>query len=149
MGTKTPVPTPPPNGQPAEKSPTPPVGSTDWKSEARKWEARAKANAKTAETAVKSVEERLAEMEARTAEAEVKALRSEIAGTHGIPPEDRDLFLTGTDKATLEAQAKRLSERANERRQHGNRVPREGTTKQTPAEDAVRDFTRGLFGRDD
>ena len=97
----------------------------------------------------KTAEDRLAEMEKRTAEAETKALRSDIAAKHHISAEDRDLFLTGTNEETLTAQAKRLAERVSERKKQGNQVPREGTSTGAGTNDPMREFARGLFGRDD
>lgn len=45
--------------------------------------------------------------------ATAEALRLRVAAKHGISDDDADLFLTGTDRDTLEAQAKRLAERAS------------------------------------
>ena len=95
----------------------------------------------------KTVEDRLAEMEKRTAAAEAAALRSDSAARHGITAEDRDLFLTGTDAGTLEAQAKRLAERASERKKASNVVPREGNNPKATGGDEEREFVRKLFGR--
>lgn len=95
-----------------------------------------------------TVEQQLAELRAKYAEAEARALRSDIAARFGISAEDRDLFLTGTDKATLEAQAKRLQERDAERQKKGPVARREGDTKRNAAEDEeLREFTRDLFAR--
>lgn len=97
----------------------------------------------------KSVEERLAQMEQRTADAEARALRSDVAARHGISAEDRDLFLTGTDEATLDAQAKRLAERVTERKKASNVVPGEGKNPQASTGDGLRELTRQLFARAD
>lgn len=97
----------------------------------------------------KSVEERLAQMEERTADAEAKAIRSDIAARYSISAKDRDLFLTGTDADTLEAQAKRLVELASERKKTGNVVPAEGKNPQATDDGGMRDFTRQLFRRAD
>lgn len=97
----------------------------------------------------KSVEERLAQMEKRTADAEAKAIRSDIAARYGISAEDRDLFLTGTDAETLEAQAKRLAARASERKKTSNVVPGEGKNLQATDDGGMREFTRQLFRRTD
>lgn len=83
---------------------------------------------KAAAEGAKTVEQKLADLEAKHAEAEARALRSEIATKHGISAEDRDLFLTGSDEATLDAQAKRLAERIADQKKNGNRAPREGAT---------------------
>lgn len=128
---------------------------TDWKAAARQWEQRAKANKTAADelaalkdaqkTSEQKAAERLAALEAQVAEAETKVLRATVGSTHGISVEDRDLFLTGSDEATLTAQAKRLAERAAERQRHGNHVPDEGENPQ--ATDERRAFVRQLTGR--
>lgn len=98
----------------------------------------------------KSVEQKLADLEAKHAEAEARALRSEIATKHGVSAEDRDLFMTGSDAAALEAQAKRLADRAADQKKNGNRAPKEGGTTNSGDEDKdMREFTRGLFQRAD
>lgn len=94
----------------------------------------------------KTLEERIAEMERRATDAEARALRSDIAAKHGITPEDRDLFLTGTDEQTLTAQAQRLAQREADRKNTNNTVPREGNNPETPSDD-LRTFTRELFAR--
>jgi hypothetical protein len=95
-----------------------------------------------------TADERLAELEKRYAAAEARALRADIANAHGITPEDRDLFLTGTDEETLTAQAKRLAERVSDRKKANNVVPREGANPNPKAgDDGLRDFTRNLFNR--
>ena len=98
----------------------------------------------------KTVEQQLADLATKHAAAEARALRSDIAAKHGLSTEDRDLFLTGSDEATLEAQAKRLAERNAEQKKNGNRASREGRTTTTGNEDAdMREAVRGLFGRAD
>lgn len=95
----------------------------------------------------KTVEQKLAELETKHAEAEARALRSDIATKHGISAEDRDLFLTGSDEATLTAQAKRLADRAADQKKNGNRAPKEGdTTNSADKNKDMREFTRELFG---
>ncbi|WP_433584557.1 hypothetical protein [Microbacterium hydrocarbonoxydans] len=95
----------------------------------------------------KSVEQQLADLSAKHAQAEARALRSDIAAKHGISAEDRDLFLTGADEATLEAQATRLAERTADQKKSGNRAPKEGGTMTAPDKDKdLREFTRNLFG---
>lgn len=96
----------------------------------------------------KTVEDRMSEVEKRASDAEARALRSEIASEHGISKEDRDLFLTGTDEATLTAQAKRLAERDEQKKKRGNVVPSAGRTPTDPKPDPLRDAARQLFGRD-
>lgn len=98
----------------------------------------------------KSVEQKLTELESKYTQAEARALRSDIAARHGISAEDRDLFLTGSDEATLEAQAKRLAERVADQKKQGNRAPKEGgATSSGGDEKDLREFTRGLFARAD
>ena len=95
----------------------------------------------------KTVEQKLADLEAKHAEAEARALRSDIATKHGISAEDRDLFLTGSDEATLTAQAKRLAERIADQKKNGNRAPKEGATTTSGNTDSdARTFARNLFG---
>lgn len=132
----------------------------DWKAKAREWERRAKDNKSAADelallkdsqkSSEQKFEERLSGMEKRAQEAEARALRSDIAARHGITAEDRDLFLTGSDEATLEAQAKRLAERVADQKKNGNRAPKEGrTTNSGDADKDLREFTKNLFGRTD
>lgn len=92
---------------------------------------------------------RVAELEAELSNTRRESLRLKIASEHGITDaDDIDLFLTGTDEATLTKQAQRLADRTAERKRQGNHVPREGSTPSKPAEDEMRTFTRGLFGGD-
>ena len=94
----------------------------------------------------KTVEQQLAELRDENQRIQRDNLAARIAAQHGIPPEDADLFLTGTDEQTLTAQATRLAARATDRKKQGNLAPREGHTT-TPPDDEMRDFTRTLFGR--
>lgn len=97
----------------------------------------------------KTIEQKLVELETKHAEAEARALRSNIATKHGISAEDRDLFLTGSDEASLEAQAKRLAERNADQKKGGNRAPREGrsvTTTISPKDAAKREWLQSLSG---
>ena len=108
------------------------------------------ADLKAKADASKTLEQRLAEVEQKAKDAETSALRSDIATKHGISAEDRDLFLTGTDEATLTAQAKRLAEREADRKSKGNVAPREGASGNTGGSDEKkREFVRGLFGNAD
>lgn len=93
----------------------------------------------------KTLEQRFAELEQKNAEAEARALRSDIAARYGISAEDRDLFLTGTDADTLEAQAKRLAARDVDRKKQGNTARSEGKSG-VPKADDERQFVRSLFG---
>ena len=131
----------------------------DWKSKAREWERRAKENSSAAarlaelEESQKSETQKLADAKAaaeRAAdEARADALRWRTAAKHGISDEDAELFLTGTDEATLTKQAERLADRVADRKKNGNHVPREGATQAQPGADPVRDFARQLFGATD
>lgn len=96
----------------------------------------------------KTVEQQLADLAKKHAAAEARILRADIASTYGISKEDRDLFLTGSDEASIEAQAKRLAERNADQKKAGNRAPREGrtTTSGDPDKD-MREAVRSLFGR--
>lgn len=97
----------------------------------------------------KTVEQKLAELETKHAEAEARALRSNIATKHGISAEDRDLFLTGSDEASLEAQAKRLAERNADQKKNGLRARKEGqpvTTNLSPKDKAKREWLASLRG---
>ena len=96
----------------------------------------------------KTVEQQLAEMRAENAKMQRDNLAARIAAKHGIPPEDADLFLTGSDEATLTAQAERLAAREGEMRKQGNYVPNEGRTTNTTGDAEVREFTRNLFNKE-
>lgn len=95
----------------------------------------------------KTLEERLASLEGELTAARTVALRSDIAAKHGLSAEDRDLFLTGTDESTLNAQAERLAERVADRKKQGNFAPKEGTTPKGASNTDERDFVRSLFNR--
>lgn len=96
----------------------------------------------------KTVEQQLADLATKHAEVEARALRSDIAATYGISKEDRDLFLTGSDEASLTAQAKRLADRMADQKKQGNRAPREGRTTTTgDGDEQMREAVRGLFNR--
>lgn len=106
----------------------------------------------------KTLEERVAEMESRASKAEQDALRATIAAAHGIStkkgdngePSDADLFLTGTDEATLTAQALRLAGRATEQKKQGNVAPKEGVTPTNAGDgkDELRSFAKQLFNNE-
>lgn len=105
-----------------------------------------------------SLEERLAGLETRAQEAERSALRATIAAAHGIStakgangePSPAELLLTGTDEATLTAQAKALSGMQVEQKKHGNVAPKEGTPPAQTGDDNtdLRDFTKKLFNKE-
>lgn len=63
------------------------------------------------ESAVEKAQREANEYKDAAAKATADALRFRVAAKHNISEEDADLFLTGTDEATLERQAARLSER--------------------------------------
>lgn len=96
-----------------------------------------------------TLEERLASLEGELTTARTTALRSDIAAKYGLSAEDRDLFLTGTDESTLNAQAQRLAEREADRKKQGNFAPKEGTTPTGGTNTDERDFVRNLFSRAD
>ena len=112
----------------------------------------------------KSADERLAVLESKYAQAEANTLRLRVAGNFGIStkrgddgePSDADLFLTGTDEATLTAQAKRLADRAAEkanaeaeRKKKNPVVSKEGTSTKTgtTTEEDDREFAKNFFGK--
>lgn len=82
-------------------------------------------------------------------DARAEALRLRIATKHGVSDEDADLFLTGTDEDTLTKQAQRLTQRSDDRKKQGNRVPAEGRHTPEPGDDEMREFARELFARGD
>lgn len=94
-----------------------------------------------------------AESDRDKAQQEARRLRKAVE--HGLSLEDADLFLTGTDDETLDAQAKRLVARAadqanaeSERKKKNPIVPKEGTstTTGTTTEEEDREFARSFFG---
>jgi hypothetical protein len=68
-----------------------------------------------------------------------------VQAKHGIDDEDADLFLTGSDEATLTRQAERLAGRSDERKKQGNHAPREGANTSTSKSGDEREFVRSLF----
>lgn len=94
---------------------------------------------------IEKANEKAAAAEKAAEKATADALRLRVALKHGISDEDADLFLTGTDEATLTKQAERLTERIADRKKQGNHVPREGTPPREPQPDDMREFTRKLF----
>jgi len=94
-----------------------------------------------------TLEERLASLEGELTTAKATALRSDIAAKHGLSAEDRDLFLTGTDESTLNAQAQRLAEREADRKKQGNVAPREGASYNSGTDSEERAFASELFSR--
>lgn len=86
-----------------------------------------------------------AEAQANAEKAATEALRLRIAIKHNISEEDADLFLNGTDEATLEAQAARLAERTA-----STPTPKpdltQGAKGSTLTGDAASDFAAALDG---
>lgn len=117
-----------------------PADYDELKAKAAKWD--------QAEAASKSEVERAAAAQQKAEQerdaARADALRLRVASRHGISDEDADLFLTGTDEATLIRQAERLAQRADDRKKQGNHVPGEGTN-QTGGSNDIRDFAKQLF----
>jgi hypothetical protein len=116
------------------------------------------AELKTKAEGAKTLEDRLGSLEQELSATKAEALRSSIAARFGISTEkgkdgelsDADLFLTGTDEATLTAQAQRLAARQADSKKQGNVAPKEGATTTTGKDDTeLREFARGLFARAD
>ncbi len=101
-----------------------------------------KANLSEVERAKREAEE--AKTAAATAQSE--ALRARIQARHSISDEDAELFLTGSDEATLNRQAERLAQHAADRKKIGNRAPLQGRTPdQKPGkDDAKREWLASL-----
>ncbi len=93
-----------------------------------------------------TAEERIAALEQEIQRANLAALRSRVQAKYGISDEDAELFLLGTDEDTLTAQAKRLADREEQRKQKNNVSPREGNNPK-PASDELGTFTKNLFSR--
>jgi len=113
---------------------------------------------KTKADGARTLEERFGALESELATSKAQALRARIAADYGIntkpakagEPSDADLFLTGSDEASLTAQAQRLAGREADRKKQGNVAPKEGETKTSGGTDAeLREFTSGLFRRAD
>lgn len=100
-------------------------------------------------TEIQKAADRLAAIERERDQATATALRLRVAARNQISDEDADLFLTGTDEATLTKQAERLAQRAEDRSKQGNHVAREGNNQQPSGTNELADFTRQLFGQDE
>lgn len=88
---------------------------------------------------------RVQELETELNNTRAQSMRLRIATEHGITDaDDIDLFLTGTDEETLTKQATRLAAREADRKNTGNRAPREGQTP-TSSDSSASEFTRELF----
>lgn len=100
------------------------------------------------QTEAEKTAERIAKLEQELDTTRTTALRSRIQARFKIADEDAALFLTATDEATLVKQAERLTERAADRSKNGNRAPLQGRTPSSSGSDPMREFARGLLGRD-
>lgn len=125
--------------------------------ESAKYRTEAKANAEAAQRLAQLEEsqkteaqiqaEKIAELEKQIEGATVQAVRARMAAKYQIAPEDADLFLTGSDEETVEAQAKRLAERVSASKNNPPPVPKEGTVTNAVGSDDEREFLRHLTGR--
>ena len=123
-----------------------------------KYRTEAKANAEAAQRLAQLEEsqkteaqiqaERIAELEKQIEGATVQAVRARMAAKYQIAPEDADLFLTGSDEETVEAQAKRWAERVSESKNNPPPVPKEGAVTNAAGSEDQREFLRQLTGRD-
>ena len=78
---------------------------------------------------------------------QIATTRDALAAKHGVSDADRDLLMSGTDEATLAAQAERLG---RARLLAGNTAPREGANPELRGSDRdLRQFARDLFGSPD
>jgi hypothetical protein len=113
----------------------------DLKAKAAKADEYEQANQTEAEKAAT----RIADLETQLNNTRAESMRLRIAAEHGITDaDDIDLFLTGTDEETLTRQAKRLSDRAADRKKNGNHVPREGNNPSAAGEN--HEFLNSVFG---
>lgn len=106
----------------------------------------------------KTLEDRLGSLEVELSTTKEAALRSSIAARFGVStekgpkgePSDADLFLTGSDEATLTAQAERLAGREADRKKQGNYAPKEGqpVTGSGDSNADLREFTKKLFNKE-
>lgn len=92
-----------------------------------------------------------AQTEAKTAleraeKAERDVLRYRIAAQHGINDSDADLFLTGSDEASMAAQAARYAE-LNQKPTTPRPDPSQGAKGESPKASPERDFLRSVMGR--
>lgn len=110
---------------------------------------------KTKAEGVKSVEQQLLEIQAQNKALARDALASKIAAKHKISSEDADLFLTGADEDTLNAQAERLAahlkattkeETSSSRRPGAIHAPLEGRNPKGSGASEERNAVRALFG---
>lgn len=167
-GTPTPTPTPAPeSGAPAPSGDPTPQGTTftqadidrivkDRLAQQAKNQFGDYDDLKSKAAGAKTLEDRLGTLESELSATKAEALRTSIAARFKVStekgpkgePSDADLFLTGTDEASLIAQAERLAGRDADRKKQGNFAPKEGTTpKGDPGSEDLREFTRKLFNK--
>lgn len=99
---------------------------------AAKWDEAEEAN----KSELEREREARRQLEAERDQARVESLRWRIANKHGISDEDASVFLTASDEEGLEAQAKRLSEIAEAKRESERTAP---DPSQGPRKPAVKD----------
>jgi hypothetical protein len=129
-----------------------------WKSKSREWEKRAKEGASAAKelAAIKEAQKSDAEKAAdklAAAQAEIDAIPAKVAGAlrehlvtlHSIPADQAELYLTAADPELLLKQVAGLVDMGKRK---SNRVPREGQSTKTTADDPMAEFTAGLFGKE-
>lgn len=98
------------------------------------------------QTEAEKTAKRISELETELNATKRNTLRLTIATANGITDaDDIDLFLTGADEETLTKQAKRLADRAADRKKTGNLAPREGANPKPSDGGLDRDFVRQLF----
>jgi hypothetical protein len=95
-----------------------------------------------------SLEDRVAEIERQAKESEARAMRAEVANAKGLTP-NQAKRLVGATREELETDADELLKDIGAQKKRGNHVPDEGKTPSKSGDDPVREFARGLFGRDD
>lgn len=127
-----------------------------WKQKAREQEKRAKENASAAqrlaeiEQSQKSEAEksadRIKQLEGEAESARRDALRFKVASEFGIATERAELLLTGSDEETMRRQAEALKGESEQRKNEGNRSPKEGAGATHPTGSEDREFARSLFG---
>lgn len=105
----------------------------------------------------KTLEDRFGALETELNATKSEALRTRIAARFSVStekgpkgePSDADLFLTGSDEATLTAQAERLAGREADRKKQGNFAPKEGSSPSSSGDASdLREFTKQLFKKD-
>ena len=108
-----------------------------------------------------TLEQRVAEIETELTTTKAAALRTQIAAEYGIStkkgdkgePSPAEVLLTGADEAAMTAQAKLFAAAAGDSKKRGNVAPKEGgttttSTKNSPKDDAKREWLRDLTGND-